>query len=263
MSTQTNPMSKLNPKKMKITFDDSDSDSDDGSQSDIQEQYSQTGNESEGESDSGEMNEGDFSEKEEGEIDSDDEESDEDDEVDTSSKKADKLVNTKTTMSTKPVLETSEESEIMKQILETTVPDEEIELDSDEDMDDEYLQKFDESIRKDVIIEYHPEILQSNYDEISALTRVVRDEHGNIIDPLHKTIPILTKYEKARILGLRAKQLNHGNPPFIKIPDNIIDGHLIAEMELKENVIPFIISRPLPGGKKEYWRVQDLEMVDF
>jgi DNA-directed RNA polymerase subunit K/omega len=137
--------------------------------------------------------------------------------------------------------------------------------DSEEDSEDEDVkyQKFSKINKKDHILQYHPEILQSNYDEIIALTKVVRDNMGNVIDPLHKTIPILTKYEKTRILGLRAKQINQGAEPFISVQNDIIEGYIIAEMELEKKAIPFIIVRPLPGGKKEYWKVQDLELVDF
>ena len=60
----------------------------------------------------------------------------------------------------------------------------------------------------------------------------------------------LTKYEKARILGVRAKQLNNGADPFITIANNIIEGHIIAEMELKERKLPFIIRRPLTKWRK-------------
>lgn len=128
--------------------------------------------------------------------------------------------------------------------------------------DDEDI-KFDDELRKNQILNHHTDLVQSNFDEISALTKVVRDENGIIIDPIHKTIPILTKFERARILGLRSKQLSNGAEPFIKIPANIIQSHIIAEMELEKNVLPFIISRPLPNGKKEYWKLQDLEQIDY
>ena len=82
-----------------------------------------------------------------------------------------------------------------------------------------------------------------------------RNKKGIIIDPLHKTLPILTRYEKAKILGLRAKQINHGAKPFVEIPRDVIDGHTIAYMELTQNNIPFIIRRPLPNGGSEYWKV--------
>ena len=84
-----------------------------------------------------------------------------------------------------------------------------------------------------------------------------------IIDPLHKTIPILTKYERARILGQRAKQIESGAKPLVKVPDNIIDGYLIAELELREKKIPFVIKRPLPDGSCEYWNVKDLEVIIY
>ena len=136
--------------------------------------------------------------------------------------------------------------------------------DDDEDDDDEnYLQKFDNDINKNYILDNHPECLHHNYDEITSLSRIVRDKDNIIIDPLHKTIPILTKYERARILGQRAKQIESGAKPLVKIPDNIIDGYLIAELELREKKIPFVIKRPLPDGSCEYWSVKDLEVIIY
>jgi len=143
------------------------------------------------------------------------------------------------------------------------IDEEDEEDEEDESDDEEYLKKFDEDITKDHILKYHPEIVQNNYDEISALTKVIRDEENNIIDPIHQTIPILTKYERAKILGVRAKQLNQGSEPFIDLPENIIDGYTIAEMELEQKILPFIVTRPLPGGKKEYWKLRDLELIDY
>ena len=140
--------------------------------------------------------------------------------------------------------------------------------DNDEDDDDDddgemYLQKFDRSVNNNYIVDYHPESVLQNYDEIVSMTKVIRDKNDIIIDDLHKTIPYLTKYERARILGQRAKQINAGSPPFIKVPENVIDGYLIAEMELKEKRIPFIIRRPLPNGGSEYWSIKDLEDIMF
>ena len=142
------------------------------------------------------------------------------------------------------------------------VPDQDDDFEEDSD-DEDYMEKFDEDIKNDVIKKYHPDLMQSNYDEISALVKVVRDEQGNIIDPIHNTIPILTKFERARVLGLRAKQINNGADPFIEVPTNVIEGHIIAQMELEQRVLPFIIVRPLPNGKKEYWRIQDLKLIDY
>ena len=133
--------------------------------------------------------------------------------------------------------------------------------DSDEETDENYLQKFDIDINKNYLLEVHPECLHHNYDEIEALTVIVRDANNIIIDPLHRTIPFLTKYERARILGQRAKQINMGAQAFVEIPENVIDGIIVAELELKQKKIPFIIKRPLPNGACEYWNVNDLENI--
>jgi len=143
-------------------------------------------------------------------------------------------------------------------------PDGEDDDDDDDDNDGEqYLQKFDKDINENYIVNFHPECVAQNYDEILSMIRVIRDKDGIIVDDLHQTIPFLTKYERARILGQRAKQINSGATPFIKVPENIIDGYIIAEMELKEKRIPFIVRRPLPNGGSEYWSLKDLEDISF
>ena len=135
--------------------------------------------------------------------------------------------------------------------------------DEDEDEDENYLQKFDNEISKNYISEQHPECAIHNYDEISKLSIIVKDNDGIIIDPLHKTLPFLTKYEKTRVLGQRTKQIECGAIPFIKVPEGIIDAHIIADLELQEKKIPFIIRRPIPGGGSEYWNLNDLEIISF
>lgn len=142
--------------------------------------------------------------------------------------------------------------------------DDDYEDDDEDDEDDEnYLQKFNEEISKNYIHEFHPECLSENFEEIINLSKVVRDSNGIIIDPFHKTIPFLTKYEKTRIIGQRAKQIENGAKPFINIPDTIIDSYIIAELELQQKKIPFIIRRPLPSGAFEYWNVKDLDNIAF
>jgi len=135
--------------------------------------------------------------------------------------------------------------------------------DDDDTYDDNYLQKFDSEITKNYINEYHPECLHHNYDEIAKMSLVTRDNHNIIIDAFHKTIPTLTKYEKARILGQRASQIESGAKPLVSVPEHIVEGYLIAELELKQKRIPFIIRRPIPGGGCEYWNIKDLEDISF
>ena len=141
------------------------------------------------------------------------------------------------------------------------------ELDEDEPSavsdDEDALKKLESGIQRDTLIDYHPEIRQSNYDEILTLSSVVRNKKGTIIDPLHRTVPFLTKYERARCLGLRAKQLAHGADPLIEVPEQMIRSETIAVEELRQRRLPYIIRRPLPHGGNEYWKVADLEMLQF
>jgi len=139
--------------------------------------------------------------------------------------------------------------------------DSDYESDDDEEEDTDYLQKFDKEIRDNYILEFHPETEVNNYNEIYALAKVQRNKDNIVVDDLHKTVPILTKFEKTKILGLRAKQINNGAKPMITLEHPVIDGYLIALKELEEKKIPVIIRRPLPNNTSEYWHLKDLELI--
>lgn len=143
-------------------------------------------------------------------------------------------------------------------------PDSEYSFDEDDDdeFDEDYLQKFNKESYEKVLDEFHPEMKIHNIEEIKASCKIVRNNEGIIIDPLHKTLPFITCYEKTRIIGERAKQINQGAKPFVEIEPSLIDGYLIALKEYQQKKIPFIIQRPLPNGTSEYWRVSDLEFLE-
>ena len=72
------------------------------------------------------------------------------------------------------------------------------------------------------------------------------------------TMPKITKYEKALLIGKRAKQIESGATPNVKY----ISGQSvisIAEEELRQRKIPLIIKRPI-GNKFEYWKPADMEV---
>ena len=133
--------------------------------------------------------------------------------------------------------------------------------DDDDDYDENHLQKFDNEAKKKYIASFHPESLSYNNEETESMSRVTRNDAGTIIDPFHKTLPFLTKYEKTRILGIRTKQLNEGAKPYVDVNPTIIDGYIIAQLELEHKKLPFIIRRPMPNGSSELWRLQDLEII--
>jgi DNA-directed RNA polymerase I, II, and III subunit RPABC2 len=158
----------------------------------------------------------------------------------------------------------SENEHAVETVKEQQIFDPETDDDEDDDDDDDdadYLQKFDESLRSNIIADHHPELHQHNYEEIDALSNLTKNEFGVVMDPLHKTLPFLTKYERARVLGERAKQINGGAKSFIKVDPTMIDGYLIALKELEQKMIPFIVKRPLPHGGCEYWKLKDLELL--
>ena len=124
----------------------------------------------------------------------------------------------------------------------------------------EFLQKFSFEQKQDYIISNHHECLTKNYDDIKKLSEVIRNKNNIIVDDLHKTIPILTKYEKTKILGIRLKQLNTGSRPYITVSEDILDNFVIANKELEQKKIPIIIERPLPNNTFEYWKLKDLDI---
>lgn len=151
--------------------------------------------------------------------------------------------------------------------------DDDDEDDDDDDDDDnkssDYIEnKIDDEFKLNFIKSVHPEELVDSFYEINALTQIkkkgVNEEniYNLIQDENHKTYPFLSKYEMARILGLRISQLNNGAPPLIKLKNKIIDNHIVAKQELLEKKLPFIIMRPLPNGKKEYWKLEDLAIIE-
>ena len=160
--------------------------------------------------------------------------------------------------------DSDESLEVEKEVTNDILLDEPAEEEEEEEEEYEnYLQKFNKDIHKNYVENFHPMCFINNSKEIESLTIVIRDKYNNVIDDLHKTIPFLTKYEKTRVLGQRAKQILSGSNPYIDVNKEIIDSYIIAEMELKAKKIPFIIRRPLPNGGCEYWKLKDLENIYF
>ena len=67
--------------------------------------------------------------------------------------------------------------------------------------------------------------------------------------PTPVTVP-LTKYEKIKVVGIRAEQLVRGMQPLVPVTDAAtFDPCVVAEQELAAGVLPFIIKRTMPSGK--------------
>lgn len=140
--------------------------------------------------------------------------------------------------------------------------DDNSDIESESEDGDSFDVRIDNEFKMNFIQSIHPEELHDTVHDMNAACVITRNDDQYIIDDHHQTYPFLTKYERARVLGLRITQLNKGAKPLIEYKSNIIDNHIIAEQELQKKQIPFIVMRPLPNGKKEYWRLQDLEIID-
>jgi DNA-directed RNA polymerase subunit K/omega len=77
---------------------------------------------------------------------------------------------------------------------------------------------------------------------------------------------ILSKYEKVKILGLRAEQLQRGAQTYIDVDELIKSGVPysplnIAKKELSVKRLPYMVCRKLPNGDKEYWKLEDMIII--
>jgi len=68
----------------------------------------------------------------------------------------------------------------------------------------------------------------------------------------------LTKYERVRILGTRAKQISLGAKVLVKVSD-VKSPFELALLELENDVLPYKIKRPLPNNRYEIWKLSELE----
>lgn len=90
---------------------------------------------------------------------------------------------------------------------------------------------------------------------------IYHDDHRNIMQnyDVNKNIlnPMITKYEKANIIGTRTTELANGAPPMI-IPDETDSIKDIVIKEYNEGLIPYIIKRYISDTYFEYWKFRDL-----
>lgn len=82
----------------------------------------------------------------------------------------------------------------------------------------------------------------------------------------NRTSPLMTKFERAKVLGLRTEQLARGAEPMIQVPSAESGGPEmspsdIALEELRAKATPYIIVRNLPDGRKENWKIADMIVI--
>ena len=93
------------------------------------------------------------------------------------------------------------------------------------------------------------------------MSKIVQDYNDIIAsyNPRNNTTKnILSKYEKTKIIGMRMEQLARNAEPYVSIEPGRFNPLEIAEKELMERKLPFMVCRKLPNGKMEYWRLCDM-----
>ena len=122
-------------------------------------------------------------------------------------------------------------------------------IDSDENFDKEFEEEEEEG--------------EESEEKESQILEQGDERRGNAITgEARTTTPFLTKYEKARVIGARALQISKNAPILVSLNPGESDPILIAEKELRESKIPFIIRRFLPDGSYEDWSVRELKLSD-
>ena len=68
----------------------------------------------------------------------------------------------------------------------------------------------------------------------------------------------MTKFEKAKIIGIRSEMLANGAQAMVTVPKNTINVKDIALLELQEKKIPLLVRRFYTNKDYEDLRVEDL-----
>ena len=85
--------------------------------------------------------------------------------------------------------------------------------------------------------------------------------HMDVYPELHKkklTRPFLNKYERSKVISIRAQQISQNAIPLIEINKRMTSEE-IAEKEFELGRLPFLIKRIYPNGEKcEIWKLEEM-----
>lgn len=132
-------------------------------------------------------------------------------------------------------------------------------FEENDDIDNEYANDNDFSEDED-ITDLNLEEEEKGTEDTTFKILTYKNILENIEKKPKKTIPLLTKFERARIIGVRLQQLAYGAKPRVDTT-NLRSINEIVDKELLERKIPFIIRRTLPNGSYEDWKLEEFESV--
>jgi DNA-directed RNA polymerase subunit K/omega len=179
---------------------------------------------------------------------------------DKDSKKISSLKDSKKNTKKKIVTEETQ-SETEKSVVEEEEEEEEEETDNDEDvLSSEEVEIDSETENKDCGIDnmIKEDLEFFNEDDSSEIQQDLPTIYLEKSERI--TNPRLTRYEMVRILGERTKQLTMGAKALVKNINNLSYDEIAIE-ELKLDMIPIKIKRPLPNNKIEIWDLNELSKI--
>lgn len=116
-------------------------------------------------------------------------------------------------------------------------------------VDPEAIVNKDLEVEKEEIIEDDTVDIESEKIEIPTYYRIIsKNVDFN---------PILTKYERTKLLSSRIIQLNSGNPPLVDIT-GLKSTYEIALKELNERKIPLLVKKIMPDGSYREFDISEL-----
>ena len=138
------------------------------------------------------------------------------------------------------------------------------ELDNDDIIDDDAVALDDDNTNPE---EEDANDEEEEEEEVSILHKIKEAKYDII--PFSKTYqeyyvnkkvckPFITKFEKAKVIGVRAEMIASGSPAMINVPKGVTSAYDISMLEFKAKKIPLMIRRFLPNGQFEDWRLEDL-----
>ena len=100
----------------------------------------------------------------------------------------------------------------------------------------------------------HPEVLSVTRQSIEESQKEKRI-----------TLPYYSKYEYVTLVATRAQQIAEGSKPLVSLEGMLTSDPQfvwkLAEKEIHEQKLPFIIHRRLPSGVSEYWSTNELSVI--
>jgi DNA-directed RNA polymerase I, II, and III subunit RPABC2 len=160
-----------------------------------------------------------------------------------------------------------EEYESEEELVEEDIAEEEEEaidnLDDDIEKEEERDEDYDdEPADEDDMSEYFESNIIPTYEdkETKSFLSTI-DEVTNQNTKGRRTLAILNKYEKAKIIGIRAQQISMGSNIYLDNVHGYTNPLDIAKEELRQKRTPLIVRRNVVGKKgivHEDWRVEEL-----